>query len=244
VPFLRVIRDKRGYETTYLMHWCREGTRQRSRILYVFRTPGGIRVGRGALESEILKQIEAQHPDIQFDWSAVFHNQQVIETPPPEQRRPRKRSSAEAAPETPPAQQPPAPRFTVPASIEGATPDEQIAFLMRWYAAVREKIPQRAPEPARQEVLLALAERLNPAAWTDADQITAGLQQAAEALQRLSHVFAKRRRRAKKRTGAARPESSAPAESTVAGELSAPDDASEPEESSAADDSPDSPSET
>ena len=52
-------------------------------------------------------------------------------------------------------------------------------------------------------MLFALAERLNPAAWTDADQITAGLQQAAEALQRLSHVFAKRRRRS--RSGPARP---------------------------------------
>jgi hypothetical protein len=198
-----VIRDKRGYETTYLMHWAREGNRQRSRILYVFRTPGGVRVGRDALESEVLKQIEAQHPDIEFDWNAVFHNQQVIE-PAAEPRRPRKRPSAEGAAEPqPPVQPPAAPRFTVPATIDGATPDEQIAFLAHWYAAVREKIPQRAPDPARQEVLLALAERLNPAAWTDADQITAGLQNAAEALQRLSHVFAKRRRRSKKRGGGA-----------------------------------------
>jgi len=222
VPFLRVIRDKRGYETTYLMHWCRDGTRQRSRILYVFRTPGGIRVGREALESDILKQIEAQHPDIEFDWPAVFQNQQIIETSP-ELRRPRKRSSVEAPPpQTPPAQPPAAPRFTVPASIEGATPDEQIAFLTRWYAAVREKIPQRAPELERQQVLFALAERLNPAAWTDADQITAGLQQAAEALQRLSHVFAKRRRRSKKRTSPAGAAPTAPA---------APPEPSEPAES-------------
>jgi len=213
VPFLRVIRDKRGYETTYLMHWCREGTRQRSRILYVFRTPGGVRVGREALESDVLKQIEAQHPDIEFDWSAVFHNRQVIETES-EPRRPRKRPSGEAPAETPPAQQPAAPlRFTVPSAIEGATPDEQIAFLTRWYEAVREKIPQRAPDPARQQVLFALAERLNPAAWTDADQITAGLQQAAEALQRLSHVFAKRRRRSKKRSSTAA-EPSVPPEPT------------------------------
>jgi hypothetical protein len=208
-----VIRDKRGYETTYLMHWCREGTRQRSRILYVFRTPGGVRVGREALESETLKQIEAQHPEIEFDWNAVFHNQQVIETTV-EPRRPRKRPAGEAAPEAPSAQQAPAARFTVPSAIEGATPDEQIAFLGRWYALVREKIPPRAPEPARQEVLFALAERLNPAAWTDADQITAGLQGASEALQRLSHVFAKRRRRAKKRTSPEPAEPSPPSEPT------------------------------
>jgi hypothetical protein len=201
VPFLRVIRDKRGYETTYLMHWCREGARQRSRILYMFRTPGGVRVGREALEADVLKQIEAQHPDIEFDWSAVFHNQQVIETAP-EPRRARKRPASEGAVEGAPAQQqppPPAPRFTVPPTIEGATPDEQIAFLLQWYTAVREKIPQRAQDAERQQALFALAERLNPAAWTDADEITAGLQQVAEALQRLSHVFAKRRRRSKKR---------------------------------------------
>ena len=234
MPFLRVIRDKRGYETTYLMHWCRDGTRQRSRILYVFRTPGGIRVGREALESDILKQIEAQHPDIEFDWTAVFQNQQIIETSP-ELRRPRKRSSAEAPPpQTPPAQPLAAPRFTVPASIEGATPDEQIAFLTRWYAAVREKIPQRAPEQERQQVLFALAERLNPAAWTDADQITAGLQQAAEALQRLSHVFAKRRRRSKKRTspaGAAPTAPAAPPEPSEPSEPAEPSESSEPMES-------------
>ena len=181
------------------MHWCREGTRPRSRILYMFRTPGGVRVGREALEADVLKQIEAQHPDIEFDWNAVFHNQQVIETAQ-EPRRARKRPAGEGAVEGAPApQQPPAPRFTVPSAIEGATPDEQIAFLSQWYTAVREKIPQRAPDPERQQALFALAERLNPAAWTDADEITAGLQQAAEALQRLSHVFAKRRRRSKKR---------------------------------------------
>jgi len=222
VPFLRVIRDKRGYETTYLMHWCREGTKQKSRILYVFRTPGGVRVGREALESDVLKQIEAEHPDIEFDWNAVFHNQQVIETAT-EPRRPRKRPSAEPTPaEAAPAPQPPPPRFTVPSAIEGSTPDEQIAFLGRWYTAVRDKIPQRAQDPARQEVLYALAERLNPAAWTDADQITTGLQDAADALQRLSHVFAKRRRRSKKKSAAVGAEPSEPPEPTEPTEPSEP----------------------
>ena len=82
MPFLRVIRDKRGYETTYLMHWYREGNRQRSRILYVFRSPGGVRVGREPLEPEMIRQIEAQHPDIAFDWKVVRENQQIVETAP------------------------------------------------------------------------------------------------------------------------------------------------------------------
>lgn len=242
MPFLRVIRDKRGYETTYLMHWIREGNRQHSRILYVFRTPGGVRVGREALETDVLKQIEAQHPDIEFDWNAVFHNRQVVETSA-EPRRPRKRSSSETAADALPQSQQPAPRPPVPSAIEGATPDEQMAFLGKWYGLIRERIPQRIPDPERQQVLLALAERLNSATWTDADQTTTGLQQAAEALERLSRVFAKRRRRSKKRGGSAtaRPApAAASAETppdTAAGEAVAPID--EGDSVSADDDLPD-----
>jgi hypothetical protein len=214
VPFLRVIRDKRGYETTYLMHWYREGNRQRSRILYVFRTPGGVRVGRNSLEPEVLRLIEAQHPDIAFDWNVVRENQQVIESSvEPRRRRPKREDAAPAAASEPApvaqapaaaAVQPPRPP-AIPSTIQGTTPDEQIAFLNELYPMLRERIPNRTSDAARQEALLALAERLNPATWTDADQITTGLQQAALALERLSHVFAKRRRRARKRPAGARP---------------------------------------
>src|SRR5882672_8052849 len=147
------------------MHWCREGNRQHSRILYVFRTPGGVRVGREALDADVLKQIEAHHPDIEFDWNAVFHNQQIVEAST-EPRRPRKRPATEVTAEPRLAQpQQPAPRPAIPSKIEGSTPDEQIAFLVRWHAVIRERIPQRISDAARQEVLLALAERLNCAAW-------------------------------------------------------------------------------
>jgi hypothetical protein len=78
---------------------------------------------------------------------------------------------------------------------------------------VRERVPKRTGDPARQEALLGLAERLNPANWTDADQIAAGLQQAAEALERLSHVFARRRRRSRR----AQPAAGATAAPTVDG---------------------------
>jgi hypothetical protein len=213
VPFLRVIRDKRGYETTYLMHLYREGQRQRSKILYVFRTPGGVRVGRDPLEPDVLRQIEAQYPDIAFNWALVRESQQLIETAAePRRRRPRREEEAPAAVSPPsipePAPTPPPtatpPRIAIPSVIEGATPDERIAFLSQWHPIIRERIPSRTSDPARQEALNALADRLNPANWTDADEITAGLQQAAEALERLSHVFAKRRRRGRRRPKDAR----------------------------------------
>jgi hypothetical protein len=214
VPFLRVIRDRRGYETTYLMHLYREGQQQRSKILYVFRTPGGVRVGRDPLEPDVLRQIEAQYPDLAFNWALVRESQQLIETAAePRRRRPRREEDApaaasppsipEAAPAPPPSATPP--RIAIPSVIEGATPDERIAFLSHWHPIIRERIPLRTSDLARQEALNALADRLNPANWTDADEITAGLQQAAEALERLSHVFAKRRRRGRRRPKEARP---------------------------------------
>jgi hypothetical protein len=209
VPFLRVIRDKRGYETTYLMHWFRDGTRQRSRILYVFRTPGGVRVGRDPFEPAVLREIEAGHPDIAFEWKAIRDNLQVIEPPVERRRRPRSDDGgapegqaprAAAAPAAPaPAPEPAERPKPIPGSIEGGSADEQLAFLAEWYPVVRERIEKRFGDPSRRETLLTLAERLNGSAWTDVDQITSGLQQAGEALERLSHIFARRRRRGRRR---------------------------------------------
>lgn len=246
MPFLRIIRDKRGYETTYLMHWYREGHRQRSKILYVFRTPGGVRVGRNALEPEVLRSIEAQYPDIEFDWKAVVDNQQVVEPAVDyrqlrkQRRRPDEEGGAPAARPAPPAVPAPAgaesgspapqPRPAFPAVLQGTTPDEHIAFLTTLYPTVRERIPHRTVDPARQEALLALAERLNPATWTDADQIAAGLVQASEALERLSHVFSKRRRRSRRSPKPSAPQSSADTlDVTPSAPAAEPEPESEPE---------------
>jgi hypothetical protein len=215
VPFLRVIRDKRGYETTYLMHWYRDGNRQRSRILYAFRSPGGVRVGRTVLEPEVQRQLERAHPDIDFDWAAVRENKQVIESGPEQRRRPSKRTveaeSAPAAPQaaagTSPRQQDP-PRPSIPSVMEGTTQEDQVAFLVKWYPVVRERVTQRFQDPVRQEALLAVCERLNATAWfeskgLDAQEIATNLQQAGEALERLAHVFSRRRRRPRRKPGEA-----------------------------------------
>ena len=213
MPFLRVIRDKRGYETTYLMHWFRDGNRQRSRILYVFRTPGGVRVGRDPLEPAVQRELESRHPEIPFEWKVIREHQQVIE-PAVEQRRRRPKGEEAAAnvqqaavaaapaagspPDSPPSEAAARPK-PIPSTITGTTADEQIAFLQEWYPLIRDRIDQRISDPARREALRALAERLNTSAWTDADQIAAGVPQATEALERLSRVFARRRRRGKRR---------------------------------------------
>jgi len=198
VPFLRVLRDKRGYETTYLMHWFREGNKQKSRILYAFRTPPGVKVGRDPINQEIIREIEERHPEIEFDWRALRENQQVIDTAPdprrarpartrpePEVKKPEVVATPDAAP----------PKVVIPPAIEGTTREEQFVFLLKWYLNLRERVPHRTEDPVRREALMGLVERLNPEAWVGEEQVVAGLQSAAEALQRLSRVFSKRRRR-------------------------------------------------
>lgn len=263
MPFLRVLRDKRGYETTYLMHWFRDGSRQRSKILYVFRTPPGVKVGRDPIDSAIIREIEAQHPDIEFDWRALRENQQVLDTSPeprrprsprasarPEQsegRRSRKdegdrpaaeraadRTTTEPGPErgAPPAEAPPQPRLIIPSAIEGATREDQLVFLLNWYLNLRERVPHRTHDPIRREALRALVERLNPEVWVGEQAIAAGLKDANEALQRLSTLFSKRRKRSRRgkgeraaAPGAPRP---GPEDGDASGEAVADDEESTP----------------
>jgi hypothetical protein len=207
------------------MDWYREGGRQRSRVLYAFHGPVGARVGREAITPDTARMIQATYSHVVFDWTAILAERQVIESAPEVRRRRPRDTDAPASP--PPngatalasaaepdaptrAPSASAPRPAVPAVIEGTTPHEQIAFLEHWYPLVRERISMRASDPERQQALLALAERLNPGAWIDAEAIAAGLPQAAEALQRLSMVFARRRRSRRRPSAGGAPPASEP----------------------------------
>jgi hypothetical protein len=94
VPFLRFTRDKRGYEQFALVHPTtnRRG-KVRTRILYWYRTPPGVRVGREPFDDSMRRAIETQNPDIVFDW------RKIVETPIPsaETEKWRERRRAEKA---------------------------------------------------------------------------------------------------------------------------------------------------
>jgi hypothetical protein len=77
VPFVRFSRDKRGYEHLYLIDSGRD--RGRSRVLYWFRTPPGVRVGRNPFDVETQRALERQNPDVQFDWPQIV----AAKIPPP-----------------------------------------------------------------------------------------------------------------------------------------------------------------
>src|SRR5438128_2911696 len=80
--FLRFSRDKRGYEHFYLVQPTtnRRG-KTRARILYWFRTPPGVRVGRLPFDADVQRTIEAQNPDVTFDWKRLL----ATPIPPPSQ---------------------------------------------------------------------------------------------------------------------------------------------------------------
>ncbi len=92
--FLRFSRDKRGYEHFYLVHPTtnRRG-RTRSRILYWFRTPPGVKVGRLPFDDEVRRTIEAQNPGVTFDWKRLLAT--PIPPPAPDVERWRERRRAE-----------------------------------------------------------------------------------------------------------------------------------------------------
>jgi hypothetical protein len=203
VPFLRVIRDKRGYETTYLMHWFNEGGRQRSRILYAFRGPSVARVGRVPLEPAVMRHLEASFPEVAFDWKAVMAERQVIESAPEvRRRRPRREDSqpgTQSADTPPPPATAPAPQAErprqIPASIPSGTDDERKAFLAEWYPLVRERVERRTTDEVRRLALLSLADRLDPSTWGEGGAADEHFAAASEALERLARVLTRRRRR-------------------------------------------------
>jgi len=95
VPFLRFSRDKRGYENIYLVHnQNRRGKPPRQRVLYWYRTPPGVRVGRPPFDEEARRRLEAQNPDVTFDWPAIIATPMP---PPAENEQWRERRRAERA---------------------------------------------------------------------------------------------------------------------------------------------------
>ena len=72
MPYLRFSRDKRGYESTYVLHTFRRDGRSHPRLLYWFRTPPSVKVGRVPLDADAIRAIEERNPDLSFDWTKML----------------------------------------------------------------------------------------------------------------------------------------------------------------------------
>src|SRR5471030_137000 len=77
MAFFRFNRDKRGYENFYLVEPTTRRVKSRTRVLYWFRSPPGVRVGREPFDDAVKRALEKQYPNVNFDWKTI------VETPIP-----------------------------------------------------------------------------------------------------------------------------------------------------------------
>ena len=81
MPSVRFSRDKRGYEYVFLVHTpTRRGKPGRTRVLYWYRTPPGIRIGRQPFDEEVQRTLERQNPGVEFAWDTIINTPM----PPPD----------------------------------------------------------------------------------------------------------------------------------------------------------------
>jgi hypothetical protein len=121
VPFLRLTRDRRGTENTFLLHADRPG--DRPRLLYWYRTAPGILLGRAPLDEDAIRTIEDQHPEIDFDWPAILALSEVMTPEDEAPARPRPQEGRRQRPRDQQRDQAPRPRqqpVTEPAPIDAA----------------------------------------------------------------------------------------------------------------------------
>lgn len=74
MAFFRFNRDKRGYEHFFLVEPVtnRRG-KTRTRVLYWYRTPPNVKVGRLPFDEDVQRALEAQNPTVVFDWNKILN---------------------------------------------------------------------------------------------------------------------------------------------------------------------------
>jgi hypothetical protein len=170
VPFIRHTKDKRGYESTYVMHAYRPAQGPgRTRVLYLFRSPAHVRIGRRALDEEAREALTHTHPDLLFDWAAIAR-----ESGPPRQEAPSwppRREARQAPPvrSQPAPAEPRAPAPDDPSVLGQALGAEDAARLRGRYSELMQRIVRRARTPEDRDRLTVAAVRLNPEDWADVD---------------------------------------------------------------------------
>jgi hypothetical protein len=176
VPFIRHTRDKRGYESTFVMHAYRPTSNEpnRTRVLYLFRTPSHVRIGRQALESEVMEALEHTHPDLSFDWTSLVREPVVVR---PEAERPN-RPPQRPAPRPAPVAVTPAPVVELEdESLLGRVLGPAAAALLRQrYTDLSQRILRRARTPEERDRLTERLKRLNPDDWSDEGSVRSGAQ--------------------------------------------------------------------
>ncbi len=73
-----------------MVHAARRRGKGRPRILYWFRTPPNIRVGRAPIDEDAIRAIEQNNPGLAFDWNKILEAQSTVSEPRRVERSPRR----------------------------------------------------------------------------------------------------------------------------------------------------------
>jgi len=123
-------------------------------VLYWFRTPPGVKVGRAALDAEAIRRIEELNPGITFDWPRILKGQGIppTESRPPFEARRQRPENRRPAPAPPPPPVPAGPVAPPPEPVESGTWPEPLdgdaAQVLDATPATPEEIEQIAAPPA------------------------------------------------------------------------------------------------
>jgi hypothetical protein len=205
VPFIRYTRDKRGYESTYVMHAYRPGQGpQRARVLYLFRTPAHVTIGRKALEPEVTEALEHTHPDLSFDWTNIPSERPAEAYDPRDgrdrDRRDRSHASHARPPQRPPRQAPAVAPPATPPVIEDESPLGRVvgaaraATIRARYGELMQRIGRRARTPEDRDRLTERMQRLNPEEWADEAAVRAVVETVEAEWEGISAELPSRRR--------------------------------------------------
>ena len=206
-----------------MVHTAKRRGKTRSRILYWFRTPPSVRVGRAALDEDAIRLIEAHNPEVEFDWTRILKGQDTPDVKPrPEpERRPARPAGQRDTPAQPraeiivapvPVPWPVDPEPEIPTTLSPDEPEsaalsrlgpEGLLRLRARHAEVLARISEKITDPQRRDELKSQAERLNPDTWVTDGDVTAGLEQYQSVFESLRSVVGRRRKRRKRRGGQA-----------------------------------------
>lgn len=202
------------------MHASRPGNGQaRTKLLYLFRSPSHVQIGRRPLDPEVREALEHTHPDLTFDWNGLLRD-----SPPPSRQprvdpRERDRAGRSGRPQkgaARPGGRPegrPEPRQDArpsrPAPSAPELPDDESALgralgaaeaarLRHRYAELAQRVGRRSRTPEERDRLTAELTAVNPDEWTGADVIG---QQARTADSRWDAIAAQLPKRRRGRRG-------------------------------------------
>lgn len=198
MPFIRYTRDKRGYESTLVMHAYRpQNGPPRTRVLYLFRSPAHLKAGRTALDPEVVEALEHTHPDVSFDWTALLRESASLRPDDRERDRDRDARHARGARKSqrrPDAAPPPPVVIDDQTTLGRVVGAAEAIRLRRQYSELTGRIARRARTPEDRDRLMERAGRLNPDDWPDEDAVRAGLATLAADWEAIAIELPQRRR--------------------------------------------------